>query len=102
MSARHMLCGKHVTSSKEATSYWLQAAFPSVNDYSEAPSNLCRHLCLCHKCGGFLNIKLLKFHRCFNDKDLFTGFLQGLQPLSQDTSQDKVEVFNELMLLDKA
>lgn len=37
MSARHMLCGKHITSSKEAVSYWLQTAFPSVNDDSEPP-----------------------------------------------------------------
>lgn len=35
MSARHMLCGKHITSSKEAMSYCLQTAFPSVDDYSE-------------------------------------------------------------------
>lgn len=102
MSARHMLCGKHITSSEEATSYRLQTAFPSVNDYSEHTPNHYKHLCLCHKGGGFLNIKPLKFHYCLNGKDLFTGFLQGLQPLNKDTSQRKVEVFNGLMLSDKA
>lgn len=102
MSARHMLCGKHITSSKEATSYWLQTAFPCVNDYSELSFNHHRHLCLCHKGGGLLNIKKLKFHYCLNGKVLFTGVLQGLQPLNQDTSQGKAEVFNGLMIREKA
>lgn len=57
---------------------------------------------MCHKGGGFLNIELLKFHYYLHGEDLFTGFLQGLQPLNQDTSQGRVEVFNGLILLDKA
>lgn len=47
-------------------------------------------------------MKVLKFYYYLHDEDLSTDFLQGLQSLNQDTSRCKAEVFNGLILLDKA